>query len=74
MAKKWLRYWTKDLGIWGSNPAALVMYKSSGQALNPHHPCPPSSNGYKVERKSTENVLHSPQGDEIERVSSNTRG
>ena len=28
---------------------ALVLCKSLGQALNPHHLCPPSSNGYQVQ-------------------------
>ena len=67
---EWLRHWTRDLGVWGSIPAAPVMCKSVGQALNPH--CPPSSNGYQVERKLVlcewlqlqKIVLHSPQGNE----------
>ena len=67
-----LRRWTRDQVVWGSISAALVMCKSIGQALIPHRLCPPSSNGYEVERKigtvwmvsAAENALHSPQGDE----------
>ena len=68
---EWLRRWTRDLGVFGSIPAALVMYKSLGQALNPHRLCPPSCDGHQVEQKlglcdwltGAENALHSPQGD-----------
>ena len=48
---EWLRRWTRDIGVWGSIPAAPVMCKSLGQTLNPHRLCPPSSNGYQVEHK-----------------------
>ena len=69
---EWLRCWTRDLAVWGSIPAVPVMCKSLGQALNPHRLCPPSSNGYQVERKLVlcewlqlqKIALHSPQGDE----------
>ena len=75
-----LRCWTQVLGVWVSNPA--VMYKSLGHALNPHSLCPPSSNGYQVERKLVlcewlqlqKIALHSPQGDETESLGSNTWG
>ena len=46
-----LRRLTRDLAVRRSIPAALVMCKSLGQALNPHRLCPPSINGYQVERK-----------------------
>ena len=39
---KWLRHWTRQQEVWGLIPAALVMNKSPGQALNT-----PSSNGYQ---------------------------
>ena len=45
-----LRRWTRDLEVWGSIPAAPVMCKSLGQALNPHCLWPPRSNGYLVHR------------------------
>ena len=48
---EWLKRMTRDLGVWGSIPAALVMCRSLGQALNPHRLWPPSSNGYLVERE-----------------------
>ena len=51
---EWLGHWTWYLGVIGSIPVALVMCKSLGQALNPHHPCTPSCNGYQVERKLTQ--------------------
>ena len=73
---QWLRHWTQDLGVWGSIPAALLMCKSLGQALNPHRLCPPCSNMYQVERKigsvwmasAAENVLHFRQGDKTVKV------
>ena len=58
-------------------PAVLVMCKSLEQALNLYCLQPPSSNGNQVEWKlasAAENALRSPQGDETERVSSNTTG
>ena len=33
---QWLRHSTGDQGVWGLIPAGLIMYKSLGQALNPH--------------------------------------
>ena len=50
--------------------------------MNPHPLCPPSSNGYQVERKFVlcewlqlqKITLLSPQRDETVKVSSNTRG
>ena len=69
---EWLRHWTQDLKVWGPMSAALIMCKSLGQALNPHCFYPPSSNGYRVERKLVpcewlqlqKIALLSPQGDE----------
>ena len=69
---EWLRRWIRDLGVWGSSPAAPIMCKSLGHALNTHRFCPPSSNRYQVERKLVlcewlqlqKIALHSPQGDE----------
>ena len=48
---EWLRCWTRDQEVWGSISEALVIYKSLGQALDPHRLYPPSSNGYQVEQK-----------------------
>ena len=31
---EWLRHWTRDQGVWGSIPKALVMSKNLGQAVN----------------------------------------
>ena len=31
-----LKCWTRDTGVWGSIPQVSVMFKSVGQALNPH--------------------------------------
>ena len=46
-----LRRWTRDLRVKSLIPTALVMYKSLKQALKPHRLCPPSNNGYQVERR-----------------------
>ena len=48
---EWLRRIPQDLGVWGSIPAAPVIYKSLRRALNPHRLCPPNSNGYQVRKK-----------------------
>ena len=48
---EWLRHWTQDLGIGVRSRSAVVTCKSLGQALNPHYLCPPSMNGYQVERR-----------------------
>ena len=74
---EWLRLCTRDQGVWGSIPAALVMYKSLGQAMNLHRLCSPSSNSNGKKKCVNDYVyscrkwLHIPQGDDCERVSSN---
>ena len=69
------RHWTRNQRVWGSIPTALVMSKILGQALNLHRLCPPSNNGYQVERQLVlckwfqlqKILLYSPQGDEAEK-------
>ena len=75
---EWLRHWTQYLGVWGSIAATPVMCKGLGQALNPHHLWPPSSNEYHVERilvlcewLQLQKSLRFPHWDETVRASSN---
>ena len=56
MAEQWRRG-TRDLGVWGSIPEALVRCNSLGQTLNPHYLWPPSSNGYLVHRFKVRSIV-----------------
>ena len=51
LVAEWLKHRTRDLEVWGSISATLVMCRSFRQDLHAYRPWPPISNGYLVKQE-----------------------